>query len=157
MNRLENEVALITGGASGLGAAIARRMSEEGARVVVADLSEEKGQEVTSSLNEGLFVRVDVTDASSVESMVKQTTNHFGRLDILVNNAGIDGEQAPTAASSLDNWRKVMSINMDGVFYGMKYGISAMLEYGEGGVVINMGSKGAFSRVYHAVTEPLYL
>ena len=90
-------------------------------------------------------MKVDVTDASSVERMVKETTNHFERLDILVNNAGIDGEQAPTAASSLDNWRKVMSINMDGVFYGMKYGISAMLERGEGGVVINMASKRAFS------------
>ncbi len=140
MSRLESKIALITGGASGLGAAIARRFSEEGARVVVADLNEEKGQEVASSLHEGLFVQVDVTDASSVERMVKETTDHFGRLDVLVNNAGIDGEQAPTAASSLENWRKVMSINMDGVFYGLKYGVSAMLGHGDGGVVINMGS-----------------
>ena len=140
MSRLENKVALITGGASGLGAAIAKRFSEEGARVAVADLNEEKGREVASSLQDGLFIQVDVTDAASVEAMVKQTTERFGRLDILVNNAGIDGEQAPTAASSLENWRKVMSINMDGVFYGMKYGIEAMLEHGEGGVVLNLGS-----------------
>lgn len=140
MNRLENKVALVTGGASGLGAAIAKRFGEEGARVVVADLDEQKGQEIVASLEDALFVQVNVTDAASVEAMVKQTIVHYGRLDVLVNNAGIDGEQAPTATSSLENWRKVMSINMDGVFYGMKYGIDAMLEHGNGGVVINMGS-----------------
>ncbi len=140
MNRLENKVALITGGASGLGAAIARRFSEEGARVVIADLDEQKGQEIVSSLSDALFAQVDVTDAASVEVMVKGATDHYGRLDILVNNAGVDREQAPTAASSLENWRKVMGINMDGVFYGTKYGIAAMVERGEGGVIINMGS-----------------
>ena len=142
MARLAEKVALITGGASGLGKAIAQRFDEEGAKVVVADVDEEKGQEVASALENGLFVEVDVTKPESVEAMVKQAVEHFGRLDILVNNAGIDGEQAPTAKSTLENWRKVMSINMDGVFYGMKYGIAAMLNGGEdsGGVVINLGS-----------------
>ena len=143
MSRLADKVALITGGASGLGKAMAQRFDEEGAKVVVADVDAEKGREVVSSLENGLFVEVNVTEAESVETMVNKTVEHFGRLDILVNNAGIDGEQAPTAKSSLDNWRKVMSINMDGVFYGMKYGIAAMLETGDkdsGGVVINLGS-----------------
>ena len=143
MSRLADKVALITGGASGLGKAMAQRFGEEGAKVVVADVDEEKGQEVVSSLENGLFVEVDVTKAESVEAMVDKTVEHFGRLDILVNNAGIDGEQAPTAKSSLDNWRKVININLDGVFYGMKYGIAAMLESGDedsGGVVINLGS-----------------
>lgn len=139
MSRLNNKVAIVTGGASGLGNAIATRFSKEGAKVVIADISKKKGEKAAAELEDALFVEVDVTQAESVEALVKKATDHYGRLDIMVNNAGIDGEQAPTAESTLENWHNVMSINMDGAFYGMKYGIAAMLESG-GGVVVNMSS-----------------
>ncbi len=140
MGRLDSKVALVTGAASGLGKAIATRFAEEGAKVVIADVDEEKGREVADSLADALFVQVDVTKADSVQAMVGAAKDHYGQLDILINNAGIDGEQAPTAEASLENWHRVIDINLHGVFYGMKYGIAAMKERGEGGVVINMGS-----------------
>lgn len=139
MERLKGKVALITGAASGLGRACAERFAQEGARVVVADIQEEAGKEVAQALPEGRFVKVDVTDPASVEAMIAETVQYYGRLDILFNNAGIDGEQAPTAESTLENWRKVLAVNLDGVYYGMKYGIAVMLEQG-GGVVLNMAS-----------------
>ncbi len=139
MARLDGKVAIVTGGASGLGQAIALRFAEEGAKVVIADLSEEAGQKIASEVG-GHFIKTDVTDASAVEALVKETVSHFGKLDIMVNNAGIDGEQAPIASSSLDNWHKVIDVNLHGVFYGMKYAIEAMVAAGNGGSVINMGS-----------------
>jgi NAD(P)-dependent dehydrogenase (short-subunit alcohol dehydrogenase family) len=139
MERLKGKVALITGAASGLGRACAECFAREGAQVVVADIQEEAGKEVAQALPEGWFVKVDVTDPASVEAMIAETVRHYGRLDILFNNAGIEGEQAPTAESTLENWRKVLAVNLDGVYFGMKYGIAAMLDQG-GGVVLNMGS-----------------
>ena len=140
MGRLGGKVALITGAASGLGKAIATRFAEEGAKVVVADVDEEKGREVARSLEDALFVHVDVTQADSVQAAVETAKDRYAQLDILVNNAGVDGDQAPTAEASLENWHRVIDINLHGVFYGMKYGIAAMQERGVGGVVINMGS-----------------
>ncbi|MEM7736529.1 MAG: SDR family oxidoreductase [Deinococcota bacterium] len=139
MARLDGKVAIVTGGASGLGHAIALRFAEEGAKVVIADLSDEAGHKIAADIG-GHFIKTDVTDASAVEALVKETVSNFGKLDIIVNNAGIDGEQAPTASSSLDNWHKVIDVNLHGVYYGMKYAIEAMLEAGNGGSVINMGS-----------------
>ena len=140
MGRLGGKVALITGAASGLGKAIATRFAEEGAKVIIADMDEAKGREVAHSLEDALFVHVDVTQADSVQAAVETAKERYAQLDILVNNAGVDGDQAPTAEASLENWHRVIDINLHGVFYGMKYGIAAMKERGEGGVVINMGS-----------------
>jgi NAD(P)-dependent dehydrogenase (short-subunit alcohol dehydrogenase family) len=139
MDRLKGKVAVITGAASGLGRACAERFAQEGARVVVADIQEEAGKEVAQALPEGRFVKVDVTAPTSVEAMIAETVRHYGRLDILFNNAGIDGEHAPTDESTLENWRKVLAVNLDGVYFGMKYGIAAMLDQGSG-VVLNMAS-----------------
>jgi NAD(P)-dependent dehydrogenase (short-subunit alcohol dehydrogenase family) len=139
MDRLKGKVAVITGAASGLGRACAERFAQEGARVVVADIQEEAGKEVAQALPEGRFVKVDVTDPASVEATIAETVRHYGRLDILFNNAGIDGEHAPTDESTLENWRKVLAVNLDGVYFGMKYGIAAMLDQGSG-VVLNMAS-----------------
>ncbi|HAJ63799.1 MAG TPA: short-chain dehydrogenase [Cyanobacteria bacterium UBA8543] len=139
MDRLKGKVAVITGAASGLGRACAERFAQEGARVVVADIQEEAGQQVAQALPEGWFVKVDVTDPASVEAMIAQTVQHYGRLDILFNNAGIMGEHTATDESTLENWRKVLAVNLDGVYFGMKYGIAAMLAQ-EGGVVLNMAS-----------------
>lgn len=138
MGKLDGKVALVTGGASGLGMAIAKRFSEEGAKLVLADVNAD-GKTVADGLTEAVFVQTDVTDPEAVKRMVTTATETYGNLDVLVNNAGIDGEQAPTHASSLENWRQVIDVNLNGTFYGMKYGIEAMLA-GGGGVVINMGS-----------------
>lgn len=138
--KLYDRIAIVTGAASGLGKAIAEGLSAEGAKVMIADIQEEKGQIVANSLKNSIFCAVDVSDPTQVEAMVKKAVNHYGKVDIVVNNAGIPSKQAPTAESSLENWRKVMSINLDGVYFGMKYGIAAMVEKGNKGVIINMGS-----------------
>lgn len=139
MGQLQDKIAIITGAASGLGKACAERFAAEGATVVVADMQVEAGQAVANELG-GHFIEVDVTDPASVEAMVKETVDKYGRLDVLLNNAGIDGQQAPLAESSLDNWRKVMAVNMDGVYFGLKYGIAAMKEQEGGGVILNTAS-----------------
>ena len=139
MARLADKIAIVTGGASGLGKAIVERFAQEGSKVVVADLNEDAGQEIASNVG-GLFVKTDVTDAAAVEALVAQAVAQYGRLDIMVNNAGIDGVQAPIAEADDDNWHKVIDINLNGVYYGMKHGIAAMLKAGNGGSVINMAS-----------------
>jgi NAD(P)-dependent dehydrogenase (short-subunit alcohol dehydrogenase family) len=138
MGKLQDKVVIVTGGASGLGRGCCELFASEGAKVVVADVQEETGKEVAEAVG-GTFVQVDVTDPASVESMVQTTVDQFSRIDILMNNAGIDGDQAVTANSSLENWRRVMAINMDGVYYGMKYALPVMIEQ-RGGVILNTAS-----------------
>ncbi|MBW2314083.1 MAG: SDR family oxidoreductase [Deltaproteobacteria bacterium] len=138
MGKLTDRIAIITGAASGIGQTCAELFAAEGAKVVVADLQEDTGKQVAASVG-GTFQRVDVTDASSVEEMVQATVAAHGRIDILMNNAGIDGEQAPTAVSTLENWERVMAINMDGVYFGMKSVLPVMIEQ-KGGVILNTGS-----------------
>lgn len=143
--RVEGKVALVTGGNGGIGQAIALRLGEEGARVVLSDL------DVSADLLEGLAKRgieamavtLDVRDESSWQQAVAQTLARFGALDILVNNAGIalpppDGFEAITLA----DWRRVMSVNLDGVFLGMKHAVLAMRE--RGGSIVNIGSVAAY-------------
>ncbi|MCP5044823.1 MAG: SDR family oxidoreductase, partial [bacterium] len=138
MGKLQDKIAIITGGASGIGKGMALLFAEQGATVVVADLQEDTGRELADSIG-GTFLACDVTDPTSVEAMIQAAVERYGRIDILVNNAGIDGEQAITAESSLENWRQVMSINMDGVYYGMKYVLPVMVEQ-NGGVILNTAS-----------------
>ncbi len=138
MGKLEDRIAIITGSASGLGQGMAELFAREGAKVVVADLPTEAGEKLAASIG-GIYLHCDVTDPASVEGMIQEAARNYGRIDILVNNAGIDGEQASTAESSLENWRKVMSINIDGVYYGMKYVLPFMVEQ-QGGVILNTAS-----------------
>jgi NAD(P)-dependent dehydrogenase (short-subunit alcohol dehydrogenase family) len=142
MNRLNGKVAVITGSASGLGRACAERFAKEGAKVIVADIQEQAGETVAAALPNSQFIQVDVSNPSSVETLIAKTMSDHGCLDVLINNAGIDGKQALIADSSIENWRQVLSINQDGVFFGMKYGIAAMLKQEQGGVVLNMASIG---------------
>lgn len=138
MGKLDGRIAVVTGGASGLGRACADKFAEEGARVVVADIQEEAGEAAAKELG-GVFVKVDVSDPDSVEAMVAKTVEQCGRIDVLMNNAGIDGAPGITGSSSVENWRKVMAINIDGVYYGMRFALPVMVEQG-GGVILNTAS-----------------
>jgi NAD(P)-dependent dehydrogenase (short-subunit alcohol dehydrogenase family) len=137
--RFENKVLFVTGGASGLGAATARRFADEGARVAVADINEDGARGYAASLPDGIAVPVDTADPASVQRAIRDAVEHYGRIDVIFNNAGIEGEQAGLHEMTVDNWQRVTSVNGDGVFYVLKYGIEAMLETG-GGAVINTSS-----------------
>jgi NAD(P)-dependent dehydrogenase (short-subunit alcohol dehydrogenase family) len=138
MGKLKGRVAVVTGAASGIGRGCAELFASEGATVVVADLQEAAGRELAAAIG-GSFELVDVSRAESVESMIANAVERHGRVDILMNNAGIDGEQASTADSSLENWDRVMAINLNGVYYGMKYVLPHMIER-KGGVILNTAS-----------------
>lgn len=137
--RFAGKTVFVTGGASGLGAAAARRFAEEGAIVAIADIDLPGAEEVASELPGGLAVAVDTADPGSVELAVAETVERCGRIDAIFNNAGIAGEQVILHEMSIENWTRVRSINGDGVFYVLKYGIAAMLETG-GGSIVNTAS-----------------
>ncbi len=137
---LKGKVALVTGAGSGIGEAIARRFAADGATVAVADIDETLAKEVAESIGgSALAAAVDVSNPGSVEELVERIVRETGRLDIAVNNAGIGGVSAPVAEYPLDGWRKVIGVNLDGVFYGMRYQIPAMLKNG-GGSIVNISS-----------------
>ena len=120
MARFEDKVALVTGGASGMGAADCRLFVEEGAKVVIADLNEEMGQKLADDLGDAaIFVNLNVADEDSWKNAIAKTNEAFGRLDILVNNAGIL-QQTGVDDTTLEQFQKIMAINVDGVFLGMK-------------------------------------
>ena len=137
--RLAGKVAIISGAASGMGAATARMFAREGAKVVIGDLLEHEGKLVADSIGPAaLFQRLDVTDEGNWADVVETTLRHFGRLNILVNNAGISGS-AEQDLYSTDAWHRIMGINATGVFLGLKYGIPAIAAAG-GGSIVNLSS-----------------
>lgn len=140
---LEGKAAIVTGAGSGIGAAIAKRLAEGGAKVMVADRNLAAATDVAAAIaaagGTAVVQEVDVADAGSVEAMVAAAVKQFGALNLAVNNAGIGGPSAATADYPLDGWRAVIDINLNGVFYGMKYEIAAMLNSG-GGSIVNMSS-----------------
>ncbi len=137
--RLEGKVAVITGAASGIGRASARRFRAEGATVVIADVDEAAGNEVARELG-ATFVATDVTDAGSVQGLYGATVERHGGIDVLFNNAGISPpDDDSILATEPDAWRRVQDVNLTSVFLCCKYGIPHLLERG-GGSVINTAS-----------------
>ena len=143
--RLANKVALISGGASGMGRSEATIFAQEGARVAIGDILEAEGRDVvdhiTKAGGQARFVKLDVTSEASWQAAVQAAVTAFGKLDILVNNAGISGSGPDTMSVTV--WDTVMDINAKGVFLGMKYAIPAMQRAG-GGAIVNISSISGF-------------
>lgn len=140
---LKGNVALVTGAGSGIGRASALLYAREGAKVAVSDIDETGGRETVRLIEqaggEAFYIQTDVSNPADCEKLVTQTTERYGHLDYACNNAGIGGEQNLTADYSVSGWEKVISVNLAGVFYCMKYEIPAMLKNG-GGAIVNMSS-----------------
>ncbi len=154
--RLEGKVALITGGAHGMGAEECRLFAREGAKVVIADVLEEDGRqveaEITEAGGEAMFVLLNVSDEANWESAVQQIVARFGKLDVLVNNAGVTGSGEPNYASS-ETWDRLMEVNAKGAFLGINCAIPEMLKAG-GGSIVNISSiSGMVGQEY---THPAY-
>jgi len=134
------KVAIVTGGGSGIGEACAITLADRGAKVLVADLHLDAAQKVADAIgsNAKAFA-VDVSDPVACEAMVKAAVDEFGGLHVGVNNAGIGGEQTPIGSYSVEGWRQVMSVNLDGVFYSMRAELEVMIAAG-GGSIVNMAS-----------------
>ena len=138
--RVEGKVALVTGGASGIGRATALTFAREGAKLVVADMNADGGQQtvhmITEQGGEAVFVRTDVSKAVEVQALISQAVATYGRLDCAHNNAGISGGgRALTAEYSEDTWHQVIAVNLTGVWLCMKYEIVQMLSQGSGAIV----------------------
>ena len=141
--RFEGKVAIVTGSASGIGAAIGRQLAREGAKVVLADRDIAGVDAVASEIKAANGVahsyQLNVADPAEVEALVKFTEREFGGLHLAVNNAGIAGPSAAAGDYPLDGWKTVIDVNLSGVFYGLRYEIPAMLRSG-GGAIVNMAS-----------------
>lgn len=136
--RLEGKIGLVTGASSGLGEATAMRFAREGGIPIIGARDTQKGEEVVHKIKkekrEALFIRLDVTEEASWIDALKMIDKTFARLDILINNAGV-GLSGSITSFSLKDWRTVMSVNLDGVFLGMKYAIPLMEKNGKGNIV----------------------
>ncbi|HEX4977069.1 MAG TPA: glucose 1-dehydrogenase [Nocardioides sp.] len=158
MNRLEGRVALVTGAASGIGKATAKRLADEGAAVLVTDIQVEAGEATVAELREqgarAAFARHDVTSEADWQAVVEAAVSEFGSLDILVNNAGM-GDIKPIEETTVEDWQRTVDIDQLGVFLGMKVAAEALKKSGHGSV-INVssifGTSGGFgvSPAYHA-------
>lgn len=142
---LVDRTAIVTGGGSGIGRAVALAYAREGARVVVSDIAAESGEQTVNLIRqatpgaEATFVRADASRLEDHEALVEAALDRFGALHVACNNAGIGGELNPVARMSAKGWREVLDLNLSGVFYAMRAQIPAMLEAG-GGAIVNMAS-----------------
>lgn len=142
MGRVSGKVAIVTGGASGIGMADVKLLAAEGAQVVIADLNEEQGQALAETLEDkAVFYKHDVASDSSWQALMKFTEEAFGGLDVLVNNAAILKMGGPVD-TALQDWQAIMAVNADGVFLGCKHALPAMEKRG-GGSIVNISSLAA--------------
>ncbi len=143
MALLDGKVAIVTGGASGIGQSTALLYAQNGASVIVSDIDDARGRETARQIEQAggkaAYVRADVSRPEECERLVQATLDQYSRLDIAFNNAGIGGESHSVADYSVAGWEKVIAINLSGVFYCMKYEIPVMLKTG-GGAIVNMSS-----------------
>ena len=141
---LENKVALITGGTTGIGRDTAVLFAKHGAKVVFTGRRETEGNEtlnlVRAAGGDGLFLKSDVSKASDVQSIVQKTVEKFGRLDVAFNNAGVEGTLGPLIDQTEENWDYVHNINLKGLWLSLKYEVQQMLKQGRGGAIVNMSS-----------------
>lgn len=161
----DGRVTLITGGGSGLGEAIAKRLAARGSRVVLTDINLEAAERVAGEIIDAggvaTALRQDTARPEDSEATVRHAVDTYGALHYAVNNAGIGGAQAPAGETDLDDWQRVIDINLNGVLYGMRYQIPAMLEAGaERSAIVNMASihgtvaalgNGAYTAAKHGV------
>lgn len=138
MRNLKDKRVLVTGGGAGFGEATVKRFVEEGALVLVADIDVDRGQAVAKQYDVP-FARIDIGDPASVESAVGAAVSAFGRLDVMVNNAGINAPAASIHESSLEDWDRVIRINLSGVYYGMKYALQQFVRQ-KSGVIVSVAS-----------------
>lgn len=142
MNRVKDKVALITGGAKGIGAASARLLAVEGAAVAITDVDIESGSSLAAEINctggAAIFLEHDVGDERAWRRIMDQVVERFGRLHVVVNNAGL-GIGGDVEHATLDDWRRLMRVNLDGVFLGTKYGVQTIRKFG-GGSIVNLSS-----------------
>ncbi len=139
MKRLQDKIAIVTGGASGIGLAITKRFASEGAKIIIADLNLESAKEEAKAIGENVYsYQVDMTNSNEVQSLMNYVSENFNKLDIMVNNAGI-GAASKAHETSEETWQKVIDVNLKGTFLGMKYSIPLMLK-NKSGSVINITS-----------------
>lgn len=140
------QVAVVTGAASGIGRATSIKFAENGYRVVLVDFNEESGREtlkqIQSNGGEGIFVKADVSNPADVENYVKQAMDAYGHMDVLFNNAGIIQKFAPFTEVDIEEYERIMSINVKGIFLGMKYVLPIMEQQGRGAIVNTASSAG---------------
>jgi NAD(P)-dependent dehydrogenase (short-subunit alcohol dehydrogenase family) len=136
MGRLDGKVAVVTGGAQGMGEATARRFVQEGACVVIADVQGERGTAIAKTLGDAcVFVRTDVSKGEDIRNAIERAVGRFGRLDILFNNAGVMGGEGLITECSEERWERIIHVNLKGPWLGMKYGIPHMIRSGGGSII----------------------
>lgn len=141
MKNLKGKTAIVTGGSSGIGEATALLYAEYGCNVVVSDIQEEKGKKVAEKINaskgSAIFIKADVSKPQDCDMLVNKTVATFGALDIAFNNAGISGESSAIAEMSLEGWDHIIDINLNSVFYCMKYQLLQMQKQQKGSIINN--------------------
>jgi len=144
MGRVAGKIAIVTGGAAGIGRAIAKLLASEGARVIITDINIDDGKTAARAIGKrAVFMAHDVADEAAWIEVIADTVKQFGGLNILVNNAGIGSPNVRPENADLDQWRRVQSVNLEGTFLGCKHALPAM-ESGDGGSIINISSIAAF-------------
>jgi NAD(P)-dependent dehydrogenase (short-subunit alcohol dehydrogenase family) len=141
---LQNKIALVTGGTTGIGRETAVLFAKHGAKVVISGRREVEGNEtialVRAAGGDGLFVKSDVSKSADVRSLVQKTVEKFGRIDLLFNNAGVEGQWKPITEQTEEDWNSVIDINLKGTWLCLKFVIQHMLKQGTGGAIVNMSS-----------------